>query len=71
MHDRLHHGPYRLRASQRRVLLGDPRGLEIIVEQMIEKAFRRRGRKGALCRKLSSSEGAFLTEICRIAVKGR
>jgi hypothetical protein len=50
---------------------GSSRGLEIIVERMIEKAFRRRGRKGALCRKLSSSEDAFLTEICRIAVKGR
>jgi hypothetical protein len=47
------------------------RGLEIIVERMIEKAFRRRGRKGALCPKLSSSEEAFLTEICRIAVEGR
>jgi hypothetical protein len=46
------------------------RGLEIVVERMIERAFRRRGPKGALCRKLSSAEQSFLEELCKIAVYG-
>lgn len=36
-----------------------PRGLEIVVERMIERAFRRRGPKGALCRNLSSADRLF------------
>jgi hypothetical protein len=40
------------------------RQLEIVVECMIEGAFRRRGPKGALCRKLSSAEQVFLQELC-------
>jgi hypothetical protein len=47
------------------------RQLEIVVERMIEGAFRRRGPKGALCRKLSSAEHGFLQELCKIAVEGR
>ena len=50
---------------------GTIRQLEIVVERMIEGAFRRRGPKGALCRKLSSAEHAFLQELCKIAVEGR
>ena len=42
------------------------RCLEITVERMLEGAFRRRGPKGTLCRKLSSAEHAFLNELCRI-----
>jgi hypothetical protein len=45
------------------------RQLEIIVEQMIERAFRRRGPAGKLCRQLSSSEQGFLTALCRVAVE--
>ena len=47
------------------------RQLEIVVERMIEGAFRRRGPKGALCRRLSSAENGFLQELCKIAVGGR
>jgi hypothetical protein len=47
------------------------RQLEIVVERMIEGAFRRRGPKGALCRKLSSAEHGFLQGLCKIAVEGR
>ena len=47
------------------------RQLEIVVECMIEGAFRRRGPKGALCRKLSSAEHGFLQGLCKIAVGGR
>ena len=47
------------------------RQLEIVVECMIEGAFRRRGPKGALCRKLSSAEHGFLQGLCKIAVEGR
>jgi hypothetical protein len=47
------------------------RQLEIVVEGMIERAFRRRGPKGALCRKLSSAEHGFLEGLCKIAVEGR
>jgi hypothetical protein len=47
------------------------RQLEIVVERMIERAFRRRGPKGALCRRLSSAEEGFLLELCKIAVRGR
>jgi hypothetical protein len=47
------------------------RQLEIVVERMIEGAFRRRGPKGALCRKLSSAEHGFLQGLCKIAVGGR
>jgi len=47
------------------------RQLEIVVERMIEGAFRRRGPKGALCRRLSSAEHGFLQELCKIAVEGR
>jgi hypothetical protein len=47
------------------------RGLEIVVDRMIEQAFRRRGPKGALCRGLSGTEQSFLTELCKIAVSGR
>ena len=43
------------------------RCLEITVKRMMEGAFRRRGPKGTLCRKLSSAEHAFLNELCRIA----
>ena len=46
------------------------RQLEIVVERMIEGAFRRRGPKGALCRKLSSAEHGFLMGLCKIAVGG-
>ena len=45
--------------------------LEIVVERMIEGAFRRRGPKGKLCRGLSSAENGFLQGLCEIAVKGR
>jgi hypothetical protein len=45
------------------------RQLEIIVEGMIERAFRRRGAAGKLCRRLSSSEQGFLTALCRVAVE--
>jgi hypothetical protein len=47
------------------------RQLEIVVDRMIEGAFRRRGPKGALCRKLSSAEHGFLQGLCKIAVEGR
>jgi len=47
------------------------RQLEIVVERMIEGAFRRRGPKGKLCRGLSSAENGFLQGLCEIAVKGR
>jgi hypothetical protein len=47
------------------------RQLEIVVERMIERAFRRRGPKGKLCRGLSSAEHGFLMGLCKIAVKGR
>jgi hypothetical protein len=46
------------------------RQLEIVVERMIERAFRRRGPKGALCRQLSSAEQGFLMGLCKIAVGG-
>src|SRR5260370_36963325 len=45
------------------------RQLEIIVERMIERAFRRRGPAGKLCRQLSSSEQGFLTALRRVAVE--
>lgn len=44
------------------------RQLEIVVERMIEQAFRRRDAAGKLCRQLSSSEQGFLTALCRSAV---
>lgn len=47
-----------------------PRQLEMIVERMIERAFRRRGPAGKLCRQLPSSEQGFILEVCRAAVKG-
>jgi hypothetical protein len=47
------------------------RQLEIVVESMIEGAFRRRGPKGKLCRGLSSAEQGFLMGLCKIAVGGR
>jgi hypothetical protein len=47
------------------------RQLEIVVERMIEGAFRRRGPKGKLCRGLSSAENGFLQGLCKIAVEGR
>jgi hypothetical protein len=47
------------------------RQLEIVVERMIEGAFRRRGPKGKLCRGLSSAEQGFLQGLCKIAVGGR
>jgi hypothetical protein len=47
------------------------RQLEIVVDRIIEGAFRRRGPKGALCRKLSSAEHGFLMGLCKIAVEGR
>jgi hypothetical protein len=47
------------------------RQLEIVVERMIEGAFRRRGLKGKLCRGLSSAEQGFLKGLCKIAVGGR
>jgi hypothetical protein len=45
------------------------RGLEIVVEKIIERAFRRRGPKGHMCRKLSDAELGFLDELCKIASK--
>jgi hypothetical protein len=44
------------------------RTLQMIVEAMIERAFKRRGKAGRLCRQLSWAEIGFLNEICRIAV---
>lgn len=44
------------------------RQLEIVVERMLEAAFRRRDAKGNLCRGLSSSERGFLTALCKSAV---
>jgi hypothetical protein len=46
-----------------------PRGLEMIVEHMMRRAFARRGPAGRLCRQLSSAESAFLQQLCRIAVE--
>jgi hypothetical protein len=37
---------------------------------MIERAFKRIGKGGRLCRKLSPAEAAFLNEVCRIGVSG-
>lgn len=45
------------------------RGLEMVVDHMIERAFRRRGPGGRLCRQLSSAETGFLHELCEIAVE--
>jgi hypothetical protein len=45
------------------------RGLEMVVEAIMERGFRRRGPGGRLCRQLSSAESAFLTELCKIAVE--
>jgi hypothetical protein len=47
------------------------RQLEIVVKGLIDGAFRRRGPGGRLCRQLSSSEQAFLQELCRLAVDSR
>jgi hypothetical protein len=44
------------------------RQLEIVVDRMIEQAFRRRGPNGKLCRGLSSSEKGFLNALCNAAV---
>src|SRR5262249_2075157 len=45
-------------------------GVQIVVEHMMRRAFRRRGPRGRLCRQLSSTETAFLAELCKIAVYG-
>lgn len=44
------------------------RQLEVLIDRMIEQAFRRRGPKGQLCRHLSSAEKSFLHDLCRAAV---
>jgi hypothetical protein len=46
-----------------------PRELEMVVDAMIERGFRRRGPSGRLCRQLSSAEQGFLMELCSIAVE--
>ena len=45
------------------------RGLEMVVDAIIERGFARRGSGGRLCRQLSSAETAFLHELCEIAVE--
>jgi hypothetical protein len=69
-----HRGRKYAQAAVQALLTDRPRSirqLEILVESMIEGAFRRRGPKGALCRKLSSAEHGFLQELCNIAVGSR
>jgi hypothetical protein len=44
------------------------RQLEVLIDRMIEQAFRRRGPAGKLCRQLSSAEKSFLQELCQAAV---
>lgn len=44
------------------------RGLEMVVDAILERGFRRRGPGGRVCRQLSSAETAFLHELCEIAV---
>jgi hypothetical protein len=46
------------------------RSLRIVVETILERAFRRRGPRGGLCRQISSAEDGFLTELVDIAVAG-
>jgi hypothetical protein len=46
-----------------------PRGLELVVNRMIKRAFSRRGPAGRICRQLSSAEDGFLRELCLIAVE--
>jgi hypothetical protein len=46
-----------------------PRGLQQVVEAIIERGFSRRGPSGRLCRQLSSAERSFLRELCTIAVE--
>jgi hypothetical protein len=45
------------------------RGLEMVLDHMIDRAFKRRGPGGRLCRQLSSAETGFLHELCEIAVE--
>lgn len=45
------------------------RGLEMVVDAILERGFRRRGPGGRICRQLSSAETAFLHELCEIAVE--
>jgi hypothetical protein len=46
-----------------------PRNLEMVVDAIIERGFRRRGPGGRICRQLSSAETGFLHELCEIAVE--
>jgi hypothetical protein len=45
------------------------RCLEMVVDAILERGFRRRGPGGRLCRQLSSAETAFLHELIYIAVE--
>lgn len=45
------------------------RGLEMVVDAILERGFRRRGPGGRICRQLSSAETAFLHELCKVAVE--
>ncbi len=44
------------------------RGLEITVAALVERALRRRGPAGKLCRQVSSAETAFLYELCQMVI---
>jgi hypothetical protein len=45
------------------------RGLEMVVDTILDRGFSRRGPGGRLCRQLSWAETAFLHELCKIAVE--
>ena len=45
------------------------RGLEMVVDAILDRGFKRRGSGGRICRQLSSAETAFLHELCEIAVE--
>ena len=45
------------------------RGLEMVVDAIVERGFCRRGPGRRLCRQLSAAETGFLHELCENAVK--
>jgi hypothetical protein len=47
-----------------------PRSLQIVVKTILERAFRRRGPRGGLCRHSHRPRKAFLNELVDIAVAG-